>query len=461
MAALSRNSYFGKRPIRLLVAGLLGLVVFSACERPFVPPSPPEITVIQPSLSNLFIEDRVELRVRASSFREVSRLEIDGIPMTFDTSSGHWVDTLTLAAGLNTFIISAFDIEEVEGMQELSLARLDPSFSTEGAPDLPLPWRIGGHTASLLDDGSVLIAGGAISTTSPAVNRSFIWREGGEGFELLEAGMFSARTGHTASRMPDGRILFIGGAARENTVSRADLIETVEIFDPQTETFSDYPVVGTPISRVYHTTFLTETDDGVFVDVFGGIGRFDNSGSDEVAIRRDFRTFRITNDTLFAIPGGQTTINGIDGSFGQAVAPIEAPSSLNAGRFIVTGTTFLDAGREDTNVHFRINYNVTPIRIGDIAEHLTLRTRHTGVALQDGIAVFFGGRQDEDPNPVATSEVYLARVDRFFAFPNTPPSIPRFGHTATKLPSNRILIVGGFLSDGNAIRTSEWFDSGF
>lgn len=86
------------------------------------------------------------------------------------------------------------------------------------------------HTATSLPDGRVLIAGGftrAMSTTCPASSpamttcfdltgnsEAFVYDPATARFSPVQGGMRQARGGHTATLLGDGRVLIAGGAAR-------------------------------------------------------------------------------------------------------------------------------------------------------------------------------------------------------------------------------------------------------
>ncbi|MDR2988600.1 MAG: hypothetical protein LBV34_27580, partial [Nocardiopsaceae bacterium] len=90
------------------------------------------------------------------------------------------------------------------------------------------------HTATLLPDGRVLIAGGCAvdGCTTAEVEPSSEFYVPGRGFVAGPA-MVHPRSGHTATALRDGRILIVGGWAHEGVAPLA----AAEIFDPQTGTF--------------------------------------------------------------------------------------------------------------------------------------------------------------------------------------------------------------------------------
>lgn len=108
-----------------------------------------------------------------------------------------------------------------------------------------------GPTATLLDDGRVLIAGGATDASAE------IYDPRSGRFARTRGNMqVAGRKQHTATLLRDGRVLIAGGSASDfnpNTIALA----SAELFNPKTETFAS--IGNMPVERSYHTATLLKS----------------------------------------------------------------------------------------------------------------------------------------------------------------------------------------------------------
>src|SRR5437763_4374804 len=109
------------------------------------------------------------------------------------------------------------------------------------------------HTATLLPDGKVLVAGGTGASGSVTSAEIFDPSNPAAGFRVLSATMGAARARHTATLLNSGQVLIAGG----------DDAGTAEIFDPATESFSS-ALLAMAAPRIGHTATLF-SDDSVLL----------------------------------------------------------------------------------------------------------------------------------------------------------------------------------------------------
>ena len=96
-----------------------------------------------------------------------------------------------------------------------------------------------GHTATLLSDGDVLIVGGYIDSAGAGNGTTLATTaevyNPGSGLFTVTSSPTIARAYHTATRLPDGRVLIAGGATRAASQSPT---ASVEIYDPVAQAFT-------------------------------------------------------------------------------------------------------------------------------------------------------------------------------------------------------------------------------
>jgi large repetitive protein len=336
--------------------------------------------------------------------------------------------------------------------------------SSQSAPTLFIVDHRSWHQASLLQDGRVLASGGSgISFTGGHRNLS-----SAEVFDPATLAwqpapfMLSARGSHTATTLNDGRVLAAGGATSselEPTTASA------EVYTPQTGQWT--PVLPMSVPRERHSATLL-ADGRVLVaggaastpgpgplvthstaEVFDpATGSWTPTGPMAVARRRHTATPLADGRVLVA--GGETTTGVLssaevyDPATNQwfTVGPLSdvrrehTASALHDGRVLVAGGLARSFIRADAEVFDPVTATWSP------AGHLTFGmqvTRHAAVVLNDGRVMVIGGEMQT--GTMAWVHVYDPATNSWSLGPSL--TIEREMHTATLLSDGRVLVTGG------------------
>jgi hypothetical protein len=116
-----------------------------------------------------------------------------------------------------------------------------------------------GHTATLLNDGRVLVVGGVANSPLRYVGSAEVYNPGTGSFSAVGS-MSASRAYHTATLRPDGKVLISGGL--ETFTSAPVFRQNAEIFDPATNTFAPGPTLAFVYGNATATRLL---DDRVLI----------------------------------------------------------------------------------------------------------------------------------------------------------------------------------------------------
>ena len=267
------------------------------------------------------------------------------------------------------------------------------------------------HTATAVPDGRVLIAGG------------FVEKGAATGAEVYEpdAGRFSplppmntTRHSHTATLLADGRVLIVGGYGE-----RATTLANAEVFDPATNSFA--PTGSLLAARADHIAVLLENGK---VLIAGGLGP----------------GWEFLKGAELYDPG-----TGRFSPTGSMTVPRESHAAVRLldGRVLIAGGH--RGRRADITLHASAElYNPATgafTRVGDLCIR---RHKHDAVLLPDGQVLITGGSDDSDDRGVYdTSELYDPKTATFTAGP--PMRLGRYKHAGSSmvLLSGLVLIAGG------------------
>ena len=119
------------------------------------------------------------------------------------------------------------------------------------------------HTASLLPDGKVLVTGG-LNSAGNAIAAVELFDPSSQGFTPAKGNMETARAFHTSTALKDGTVLVTGGD--DGTAP----LGTAEVYDPTTGVFSPTGSMGT--ARQSHTATLLSDGKVLVIGGANGIG---------------------------------------------------------------------------------------------------------------------------------------------------------------------------------------------
>jgi hypothetical protein len=264
----------------------------------------------------------------------------------------------------------------------------------------------GGHTATLLTGGLVLITGGW--NLMGVLSSAELYDPASEKFTTIGS-MSIRRGGCTATLLIDGRVLICGGTGRDVTAS-------AELFDPVRKSFT--PTGSMTVPRYSHTATLLP---GGGVLVAGGLSRRD----------------AVTASAEVYDPG-----TGTFSAVGDMAEPRckQAAVGLLRGEILILGGTDQTAWRGDLALIERYDLKGGKfIRIPDM-KHPRARFGMAVAPLADGGLIVAGGDRTIELLNSAGGEAepsVIASLDRPYSY-----------STATTLLAGSVLILGGYDDKG-------------
>lgn len=268
------------------------------------------------------------------------------------------------------------------------------------------------HTASVLSDGRVLIAGGFTSEAN-AARSAELYDPGVERFSPLPR-LITVRHSHTATVLPGGKVLLVGGFGAGNAV-----IAGAELFDPVTNSFSPTGSLGA--ARAGHVAVLLGNGK---VLIAGGVG--------------PGWTFLSSAELYDPATGRFTRTSAM-----REARESHAAVRLRDGRILIVG------GHRDRRADITLyasaeTYDATTgtfTRVGDM--HVR-RHKHDAVMLRDGRVLITGGSDERDSDGVYDStELFDPSTGTFTLGPSMRRGRYKHNGSAVLLPSGDVLIAGG------------------
>jgi N-acetylneuraminic acid mutarotase len=324
-----------------------------------------------------------------------------------------------------------------------------------------------GHTATLLDDGRVLIVGGSGDHGSLAT----AWRYDPAASRWIRAANMSvARSGHTATRLLDGRVLVVGGSFGASQPG-------AELYEPARDGW--VPTAPMPSPRTGHAAELLS--DGRVL-VAGGGSDFGAADAAQIfdpatgvwslagSLQRSgprLQLAALADGRILALAGNPRegpsaeVYDPVAGRWSSTAAPpglpvVYAAATLTDGRVLALGGQLDFSGQTAAALYDPRSQSWSAAA----RPSLSAFEGSTTTVLADGRLLLAGGTSlsvfPPRGEPTASAELYDPARNAWS--PAGSMTSARSGHSATLLADGRVLVVGGFTRSG-AMATAELYEA--
>ena len=366
-----------------------------------------------------------------------------------------------------------------------------PPPAAEGSPFLPtgnLVYAREFHTATLLADGTVLVAGGGKyeAYCTAGIDFAELYDPVAGSFALTSP-MMDRRYGQTSTLLQNGKVLITGGFSFDKSAcfdgGTSPPLISAELYDPSSGSFA--PTGSMSEARGLHTATLLPTGKVLIVgggNTGGGRPPFAGDGSataevydpatgtftptGNMSTARIGQTATLLLDGRVLIAGGITSgssgtplataelYDPITGAF-TAAATMTAPRAghtatlLPDGKVLVTGGFTDSLGSNGVGTDTAEIYDPAKATFRPTNKPMVEgRWAHTAMLLPDGTVLIVGGGS-------SVAEIYSASDGSFSAIGSDESD--RLGHTATLLKNGSVLIIGGFDYGKGPLTTAELY----
>jgi len=365
--------------------------------------------------------------------------------------------TLTVTNAAGTSVSAAVTVAVVNGLFS-SGANLD----------------IVNHTATLLNNGMVLIAGGYATAGSQLPVTPQLY-DPAAGTFTPTGSMNTPRDSSAATLLNNGTVLIVGGCCD----SSRNPLTSAEIYDPVAGTFT-YTAGSTSIARQYHKATLLNNG---MVLITGGIsgqygspptniaelydpaaGTFTQIANPMMAARWNHTATPLNNGTVLITGGQDASFNTlastelydpVAGTFTLTANPMNTARAYHTAT-LLNGGTVLIAGCGPPGASASTSaelYDPVAGTFTTTGSMSSARCFHTATLLEDGTVLVAGG-YDPSFNYLKTAELYDPNAARFSSTGNM--NTGRYDFRATRLNNGTVLVTGGW---PNGPTTAELYTS--
>ena len=310
-----------------------------------------------------------------------------------------------------------------------------------------------GHTATLLQDGKILIVGGDNQTG--IIGQAEIYDPATRNFTAGPS-LQTARTDHAAIALPDGRVLVIGGRDQNGSLTSS------EIYNPLTGSFTSGPSMTTPrsghtVTALSNGNILVAGGDAVgSAEIYNPAAQSFSPIAANMIKARKFHSAILTSAGQVLIVGGVNTQNAVlntaeiydpaSQSFYLPPADMKSPRAFASLKLLSDGKVQIIGGDSDFSMEIfdpqdgKFNAVAylppTPDLLGAT---LSTRSRAALVSLYASL----------NPNLLSTTLT-----------PEQLALLDRADHTITELSSqNQALVAGGISGAGQVLNSASLVSS--
>ncbi|MCX6875254.1 MAG: hypothetical protein NTW21_15820 [Verrucomicrobia bacterium] len=423
-------------------------------------------------------------QVSSESGADFLAFELDGTRLDEISGTGQdWVQqTYSIASGSHTLRwLYAKDSSISAGFDAGWLDEVVFTATTSGGPPSPGVWTLtgamaagrSGHTATLLSDGQVLVAGGTDQSLHTYDSAELY--DPATGWWTGTRSMAEARQAFTATLLPNGKVLVAGG-----TPNFASYLATAELYDPGTGTWSATGTMHNP--RCEHTATLLP--DGKVL-VAGGINaspypsnvltsselydpateRWTTSGP--MTVGRYNHAVTLLPDGMVQVVGGSSAdFQGRTGTteIYNPATGIWTPSGYLPDQLVTPTATLLSTGR----ILVAGGESATPSPFAYLSDQAFatwmaadtmkgIHDGHTATLLPNGLVLVAGQSYPTSLFVDDSAELYEP-VSAIWTLA-AGMQVPRRNHTATLLLNGLVLVVGGGGNSG-VLASAELYEAG-
>jgi hypothetical protein len=298
-----------------------------------------------------------------------------------------------------------------------------------------------GHTATLLADGRVLVAGGLSNADASHPLSSAELYDAKTGTFNSTGSMSVPRSLHTATLLQDGRVLIVGGYDAD------DFTGTGEAPGPGQSIPSTKP--GPPDPR--RIAELYDPATGTFSRT--GTMAFDRYG-DTATLLRDGRVLIVGGESLRSGIVASTELYDPKTGVFTSTGSMSTPRTGHTATLLPDGDVLIAGGYDSAGFSLASAelYDPTTGRFRPAGSMSVVRTNHTATLVRDGRVLIAGGfdvngdPQNAYPSPYSSAELYDPASGTFS--PTGSMWRPRAGHTATLLGDGQVLLTGSTIGSG-------------